>query len=94
MKTVKWIDDDGWHHLSLIRDIDPDTIASQGISCDPPSIEELDWNAIKMEINNLLVDRGITKMSDLNRPGLNNSIILPIRRRLIELYRSKESRNE
>lgn len=90
MKTVKWTDKDGYHHISLLRDGDPDSLAPQGISCDPPNIEDLDWNAIKREIHNLLVDRGITRMNDLNRDGLNNSIIVPIRRRMIELYRSNE----
>lgn len=88
MKKVTWTDKDGYRHISLLRDIDPDGLAQSGISCDPPFIDQLDWQAIKKEIWNLIIDRGITDLSDLS--GLRNAIITPIYKRMIALYRSNE----
>lgn len=92
MKRVKWTDQDGYNHLSLVRDIDPDSSAPRGLLCDPPDINDLNWEEIKKEIWNLLVDRKITSMSGLNDGGLTNLIVVPIRKRLIALYRSTEQK--
>lgn len=90
MKQVIWSDEKGYKHISLLRDQDPDTMAPQGILCDPPDVNELDWETIKKELHNLLVDRGFTNYKSLNKPGLNNTILVPVRNRLIALFRMKE----
>ena len=93
MKRVIYEDKDGFKQVSLIRDSDPDTMAPQGIPCGPPDIRELDWESIWRDINNLLVDRGFTNLQSLNIGGLDNSIIIPIKRRLVSAYKHKEKQN-
>jgi hypothetical protein len=93
MKKIIYEDETGFKNVALIRDSDPDTMAPQGIPCGPPDIRELDWDLIWREINNLLVDRGFTNLQSLNIGGLDNSIITPIKRKLLEAYRNKEKSN-
>jgi hypothetical protein len=90
MKRVIYEDDEGYRHVSLIRDSDPDTMAPLGVACDPPDVRDLDWENIWREMNNLLVDRGFTNLQSLNISGLDNSIITPIKRRLVTAYKNKE----
>lgn len=94
MKKVIFEDEDGFKHVSLIRDTDPVTMAPQGILSDPPDIRELDWESIWREMNNLLVDRGFHNLQSLQISGLDNSIITPIKRRLVDAYRQKELVND
>ena len=90
MKRVVYEDETGFKSVALIRDRDPDTMAPQGIPCGPPDVRTLDWDNILKEMNNLLVDRGLTNLQSLNNGGLDNSIIIPIKRRLIAAYKQKE----
>jgi len=90
MKKVIYADKDGFKKVALIRDTDPDTMAPLGVPCGPPDIRDLDWNSIWQEINNLLVDRGLNDLESLNAGGLENSIIVPIRKRIITAYKLKE----
>lgn len=92
MKKVVYEDEDGFKKIALIRDTDPDTMAPHGIPCGPPDIRELDWPAIWRDINNLLVDRGLTSLQSLSAGGLDNSIITPIKRPLIAAYKNKEKK--
>jgi hypothetical protein len=62
MKLVKWIDDDGWKHQSLIREDMDDNLAYQGLPQDPPSLSELDCEELFKTLNNLLVDRNLIDM--------------------------------
>ena len=60
MKQVKWIDERGKIHISLIRDTDSDDMAQYGIPQDPPDISEILEHA-KIELHNALVESGIIK---------------------------------
>lgn len=72
MKTVTWVDKQGWSHQSLLRDNDPDASAPQGIPQDPPDVNSLDWDAIKRDLHQELLNRGLLNWSDLER--LQNSL--------------------
>jgi hypothetical protein len=89
LKTITWTDADGWKHRSKIRDADPDESAPTiGIPCNPPNIREIDWEAVKRDINNLLIDRELTSMADLNKrlEHLRNVPQAVLYQRLIALY--------
>lgn len=93
MKTIIWVDADGYKHRSLLRDKDPDHLAkTAGIPADPPDLELLDWEGIKRDLNNVLVDRGLVSWSDVQaaQTGLSSAIVSVIKRRLIYLYRHME----
>ena len=91
MRLIKQTDNEGYKHLTWIKDNDPDT--AQGIHADPPNIQELDWQAILMEIHNGLVDHNLIQFNDIRRSnsGLDNIILRAIKRRIVNLYRSVEN---
>lgn len=91
MRLVQWTDKHGYKHRSLVRDDDPDEMASQGILQDPPSLDELDWEAIKRDIHNRLVDAGLVSWRDVQeKRGLRGAILSSMKRELIQLYREAE----
>lgn len=93
MKQITWTDERGYRHRSLVRDGDSDEMANQGILQDPPSLEELDWEGIKRDLHNALVDAGLYSWRDVQRKqGLRGAILSAIKKRLIYLYR--EANNE
>ena len=91
MRVVTWTDKNGYKHRSLVRDDDPDEMASQGVLQDPPSLEELDWEGIKQDIHNALVDGGLISWRDVQeKRGLRGAILSAMKRRLVYLYREAE----
>ena len=95
MRLIKWTDKDGYHHLSLVRDDDPDEFAPYGIPVDPPPLDLLDWEAVKRDLHNQLVDREITTWDDVVRTqdGVTNAVRSALVRRVVTLYR-QEKRND
>lgn len=91
MRQVEWTDEKGWKHLSLIRDNDPDEMAPHGIKSDPPDIEQLDWDQIKKELHNSLVNRRLVNWQDVQQQGegIKGAILSALRRRIIDLYKDK-----
>lgn len=91
MRLVQKTDADGRNHLIWVKDIDPDTAI--GINADPPPIDDLDWEAIKRDLHNGLVNNKLMQLSDLQRSdsGLNTIIMMAFKRRLVDLYRSVEN---
>jgi hypothetical protein len=95
MKKVVWIDENGYKRCSEVRDNDPDSLAKSGIPCDPPNIEEIDWDAVKRDLHNLLLERGLTSWQEINRSQghIKSAIQDVLYRRLIALYRQKDNSN-
>jgi hypothetical protein len=92
MRLVSWEDDRGYKHRSLIRDDDPDDMASQGILQDPPNLDELDWEGIKRDLHNHLVSGGLISWRNVQEiRGLRGAILSSMKRRLVQLYREAEN---
>jgi hypothetical protein len=90
MRLVKTFDDDGYQHLTYVKDNDPDT--ANGINADPPNINDIDWEGVKRELHNKLIEHGIdTQSIRSSQSGLNSIIISVLKKRLIALYRSVEN---
>ncbi len=91
MKTVTWTDERGWKHVSLIPDGVPDTptMRKAGIRQDPPDLSELDWEGIKRELHNSLIDAGLVTWRDVQRQGnsIQGIVMRVIRKPIVELYR-------
>lgn len=89
MKLVRWTDDRGYDHLSLLRDSDPDHMASLGIPADPPNLDLLDWEEIKRDLHNELVSRELVDWKTVQQAGdgVTGAILAAIRRKVILLYR-------
>lgn len=71
MKEVIWMDETGYKHISMLRDEDSEVFAKQGIPCDPPDVEAIDWEGVKRDLHNLLVERHMLKLADI-KTSTNN----------------------
>ena len=88
MRLIKYTDDNGYKHLKWVRDHDPDS--ASGIPGDPPDLNNLDWEEIKKELHNSLVEKGLVDWSAVqaSQTGLSSTIVTVLKRRLIIMYRS------
>lgn len=95
MKSVEWTDKDGYKHLSLLRDNDPDDLAPHGILRDPPDLSVIDWDAVQRDLHNLLVSKRLITWEDVqaSQNGLTSSVLTALKRKIITLYREQESFN-
>lgn len=89
MRLVEWTDDDGFKRAALVRDNDPDEARESGIPLGPPDLYELDWDAIRCELHNELMNRRLFTWNDVvaAQDGLTNTIKRVLKRRLVTLYR-------
>ncbi len=92
MRKVIYTDRAGYKRAAMIRDDDPDEMASKGIPVDPPDLEHLDWEGIKRDIHNNLVSAGITTWADIVR-GQNTVtgvVTRVLKKHIVRLYRFEE----
>jgi len=70
-------------------------MARAGISESLP-VDDLDWEAIKRDLNNILIDRGLFTLGDVkaSKSGLHNAITYAMLRKLTMAYKEKEKSNE
>ena len=89
MRVVTWTDKDGLKHRSLIRDEDPDHLASSGIPLDPPDLTALDWEGLGRELYNVLAERGLSTWQDVleHQNEITSSIISVFKRPILALYK-------
>lgn len=90
MKIVAYIDNDGWKRRALIKDDMRLEQAYQGIPRNPPDVSQLDCEEILRELNNLLVDRGLFTVADLNKNpnSLRNVIEMVLHPKIMNLYKN------
>jgi len=95
MRKVIWTDDDGFKKVVMLRDHDPDSIARVGMPVSLP-VDDLDWDAIKRDLNNILIDRGLFTLGDVkaSKDGLHSAITYALLRRLSVAYKEKEKDKE
>ena len=90
MKVVTW-EENGKQHKTLVRDTDTEMVALEGggVSQDPPDVERLDWNQIKLDLHNQLLHRGIITQDDVvhNQNGLTAAVLAALRPKLKQLYK-------
>ena len=92
MKPVHWTDENGYKHLSFLRDDDPDELAPSRLLQDPPDVvHEINWDAVQRELHNQLVNRGLFSWDDVQRSkdGITGAVLACLRRRVIELYNNR-----
>ena len=89
MRTVIWEDRNGYTRASLIRDGDPDEAAEHGIPVDPPNLDRIDWEEVKRDLHNALVQRRLFTHKDVQREqrGITASIISVLKGRVVNLYK-------
>lgn len=92
MKEIKWTDSDGRRRVRLIRNRDPASVAqTQGIPQEPPDLDRLNWEQIKVDLHNRLMDLGLLTWKDVQRSqtGVTSAILTVLRKRVINLYKEK-----
>ena len=89
MRLVKWTDNDGYDHLAWVKNNTSDLDAPEGLPADPPDIHAIDWDEVKKELHNQLVERQLIDWEAVcqSENGLNNVILSVLKRRLQSLYR-------
>ena len=94
MRKVIYTDNDGFKRVVMLRDGDPDSMARAGIPVRLPA-DDLDWGAIKRDLNNILIDRGLFTLGDVeaSKDGLRSAIMYALSRRLATAYKEKEKSN-
>lgn len=95
MRQVKWTDESGYVHISLVRDDDPDSAAPSGVLCDAPDLLQLDWDAIIKEMQNRLTENGLTDWHAVqaSQNGVSHSINSVLKRHIIGLYKMEAKGN-
>lgn len=94
MKTVTRIDKKGYKIVTKLRDSDNIEYPEMGL---PVSIDvrDLNWESIKVELNNILVDSGLYTWSDVmkSQNGITSAILSVMRPKLVGLYRESFRNN-
>lgn len=90
MRKVVVTDEQGWLRPFWIRNYDKDT--TFGIPENPPDLNRLDWDGIKREIHNELVNRGLSTWQDVQRQqdAITSIVLSVVRNKIIGLYKIKD----
>jgi hypothetical protein len=90
LKEIKWTDEDGKQRKRLIRHRDPASLAqTQGIPLEPPDLDRLDWEQIRVDLHNRLMDLNILTWKDVQKAqkGVSSAILSVLKNRVVNLYR-------
>ncbi len=88
MREIVWEDARGYRHRSVCKDgLDP----SLGVAKDPPDLHRIDWEGVIKDLNNSLVDAGISSWRDLQTIDVRALIVAALHRRLQALFREVEN---
>lgn len=89
MKPVIYTDRDGWRRRVLVKDEDGEEMAEYGLPAGPPNVDDIDWEWMKRELNNYLVDHDILDYSTLmSKRGLEYVANLA-KRTVADVFRRK-----
>lgn len=92
MRIVVVEDRLGYKRAYWVKNEDPDDMAEEGLPLNPPNLDFLEWEEVKRDLHNMLVDRGLFTWMDVQKAqnGVTSSILGAMRKRLINLYRNRE----
>jgi hypothetical protein len=92
MRHVLYTDRNGYTRRALIRDEDGDEMASSGIPAGPPNLEDIDWEAIKREINQQFVSLGIFTWDDVQHSSVGlQAICTVVKRHVAASFRQDQA---
>ena len=90
MKVGEYQDEFGYNRKRAIKNEMLDTDAHFGVPIEPPDLSLIDWNAVEMEIHNLLMKRGVIELKthtdlDLVRAAITK-VVHP---KIVALYKQQ-----
>lgn len=96
MRTVVYTDRAGYLRAALVRDEDPDEMAAKGIPLNPPELEDLDWEGIKRDIHNGLINARLFTWADVlkKQNAVSNIIARVIKRHVIRVYKFEDQQSK
>ena len=96
MRKVITTDRFGYKCAWLVKDEDSDELADQGIPLSPPCLGLIEWEEVKRDLNNILVDRGLFTWMDVQRSqnGVTTAVLAAMRKRVITLYKVREVKTD
>lgn len=94
MREVVYEDRHGYLRRVLLRDEDSDDMASFGVPVGPPDIELVDWEAIKKQVNNYLVNNKIETRTDLQGRNALEAIASIFKREVDQVFREKATEDK
>lgn len=90
MKTIDYVDRDGYKRKRIIRNNVPDEEAHRGIPLEPPDLAQVDWDEIQRDLHNRLMDRDLITMKDVRHlKTLQNAITSIIQPKVVALYKQQ-----
>ncbi len=89
MREVVYEDKHGYLRRVLIRDEDSEEMAPYGVPLGPPDVEMFDWERIKRDINNYLVQNKIETRLDLQGKRALEAICSIVKREVDRVFREK-----
>jgi hypothetical protein len=92
MRTVIVVDRFGYKRAYLCTDDMSDDEAEQGIPQTPPDLDLIEWEEVKKQLNNILVDRGIFTYADVCKAqnAISSACKSVMKNRIVNLYRNRE----
>jgi len=92
MREVAWTDRYGYKRVSLIRDDMTDDMAEQGIPLQPPNVDRINWEEVKRDLHNALIDQRMFGWQDVQRAqnALTGILVAVLKRQLVLLYRIED----
>ena len=92
MRTVIKIDRFGYKRAYLCTDDMSDDEAEQGIPQTPPDLDLIEWEEVKKNLNNILVDRGIFTLADVYKAqnAITSACKSVMKNRIVILYKNRE----
>lgn len=87
MKRVIIKEENGELHAFWVKDDAVD--AKYGIPCDPPDLNKLDWDDMRMQIHNQLLERNITTWQDVQREqtAITSIVQSVVKNAIVNLYK-------
>ncbi len=95
MKTIIVVDRFGYKRAYLCKDDMSEDEAEQGIPQTPPDLDLIEWEEVKKQLNNILVDRGIFTYADVcqARNAVTGACKSVMKNRIVNLYRNREAKS-
>lgn len=88
MKKVLYTDQDGFTWRSLVKDTDTENDAPFGMPHGPPDVRMIDWDALALELNRVMVSTGAFTWEEAQRnPSALDAIFSVFKRYVHRLYR-------
>lgn len=93
MKLVRWTDRAGFRRAALLREGDSESMAERGVPLSPPDLNGVEWEEVKRDLHNALVDQGLFTWQDVQREqrAVQAAVTACLHRRVIQLYRAKDT---